>query len=365
MTGFVSLVGAGPGDPELLTRKGERLLRSADAVLYDELANPALLALAPPESERCYVGKRAHCHSLPQSEIAAWMIARARRGLRVVRLKGGDPMIFGRGGEEIAALDAAGIPWEVVPGVSAATGVAAAAGIALTERGVSAGVRWVSGHSPITAQPAPGSETLVLFMAAAHLEPRMEELQQAGWAPGTPVAVIERGTLGAERRLDSTVAGIAAAAAAARVESPALVIVGAVAVPRRQYRQSFSAPAPAPGLILMAHGSPLPGGQLGVERLARELAAPGQFTRAAFLPPVRPSLGEAVTAAYENGVRTLAVVPYFLAPGRHVACDLPELVAAERRRYPGLHIELGECLEGHPALRTAVLARAQEALALQ
>lgn len=367
---MVYLVGAGPGDPELLTLKGKRLLEHADAVLYDELANPALLDLVPARAERCYVGKRARHHALPQAEIAAWLIARARRGLNVVRLKGGDPLIFGRGGEEIEALARAGVAWEIVPGVSAGTGVASAAGIPLTHRGVASGVRFLAGHTGLqAAPPAPNGDTLVVFMGLERLADSTAALVRQGWPRSTPVTVIERGTLPGERRLSGTLASIAAKVQRAAMQSPALVIVGVVAgLPARWHRaqtRSSHAQRPTktslPGLILMAHGSPLPGWQQGVDQLARSLAAPGQFSRAAYLPPVQPSLAEVVRAAARAGVRRLAVVPYFLAPGLHVTRDLPQLVENERQRHPRLEIALTPCLEGHPALRTAVLARASEA----
>jgi len=365
--GQVYLVGAGPGDPELITLKGKRVLAQADAVLYDELANPALLEWVPAQAERCYVGKRARHHALPQAEIAAWMIERAQRGLCVVRLKGGDPLIFGRGGEELEALARAGVDWEVVPGVSAGTGVASAAGIPLTHRGVSSGVRFLAGHTGLAAAALnPNGETLVVFMGLERLAESAAALVARGWPRTTPVSVIERGTLPGERIITATLAGIAAKVRRAAMQSPALVIVGAVAGLPARWRRSTARSSPPrkstlPGLILMAHGSPLPGWQTGVDQLARSLAAPGQFSRAAYLPPVRPSLSEVVRAAAAAGVRRLAVVPYFLAPGLHVTHDLPELVAAERRRYPRIEMTLAPCLEGHPALRTAVLARAGEA----
>lgn len=331
-------------------------------MLYDQLASPDLLALAPAGAERCYVGKRAGCHALEQDAMARWMVLRARRGLTVVRLQGGDPMLFGRGAEEIQVLEDAGIAWEVVPGVSAATGVAAAAGIALTARGRASGVRILSGHTPLPAASPPGSETLVLLMAAAQLAERTAELVAQGWDPATPAALIERGTLRRERRFFGPLGGIAAQAQRAQLQAPALLIAGAVAVPRKPARRQRMRHEVPPGLIVMAHGSPLPAWQQGVVQLAQELAAPGQFTHAAFLPPVVPSLADAVQAAREQRVRHLVVVPYFLAPGLHVLRDLPLLIAAEQRRDPRLRITLAAALQGHPALRTAVLARAEEAL---
>jgi len=359
----VYLVGAGPGDPELLTVKGQRLLAAADAVLYDALVDPRLLELAPAAAERCYVGKRAGHHALAQAEIARWMIARARRGLAVVRLKGGDPGVFGRGGEEMAALRRAGIACELVPGVTAATAAAAAAGVPLTHRGVAPGARLLFGAGVLAAPPAPTTETLVIYMGLAQLKGIAAALLVQGWARATPVCAVERASLPDERVIAAPLSRLAAAVRRAELRSPAVLIVGAVAKPPRAAAVRPPRAAPElPGLILMAHGSPLPDWQRGVHELARQLAQPGQFCSAAFLPPVAPGLGEVVEAAAAAGVRRLAVVPYFLAPGLHVRRDLPALVEAERRRFPKLELALASCLEGHPALRTAVLSRAAEAM---
>src|SRR5512144_2427888 len=171
LPGFVSLVGAGPGDPELLTRKAARLLAKADVVLYDALVDPAMLALAP-SALRIFVGKRAGRPQVRQEFIHTVMIRAARRGRRVVRLKGGDPFVFGRGGEEALALAAAGVPYEVVPGVSSALAAPALAGIPVTHRGVASGFVVVPGHAEATWRPllagiAPGSMTVVVLMGLA------------------------------------------------------------------------------------------------------------------------------------------------------------------------------------------------------
>src|SRR5712671_6013934 len=150
----VYLVGAGPGDPELITCKGRRILAAADSILYDHLANDALLDLAPPSAERQYVGKKKSVHAFTQEEICAMLIDRARRGLTVVRLKGGDPFIFGRGGEEAEALAAAGVPFEVVPGITSAIGAPAYAGIPVTHRGTSTHFTVVTGHEDPTKEHA-------------------------------------------------------------------------------------------------------------------------------------------------------------------------------------------------------------------
>jgi uroporphyrin-III C-methyltransferase len=351
----VYLVGAGPGDPELITVKGQRLLAEADSILYDELANPALLALAPATAERIYVGKRSGSHAATQEQIAHWMVDRARRGLRVVRLKGGDPFLFGRGGEEVAALAAAGVPCEVVPGISAANGATAAAGIPLTQRGIASSVRLLSGHGESPAPAYDQRETLVYFMGLARVAAIARDLRAQGWPASTPVAVIERGTLPGQRVVAGTLNAIARLVRAAHVASPALLVVGNVAKIPALRPHLAVVPAPAPGLILMAHGSPLAAWQRGVHKLARELGG-----RAAFLPPVSPSLGDAVAAAVGGGERRLVVVPYFLAPGLHVTRDIPQLIEAVRARFPKVSITLAACLEGHAALRTAVLARLAE-----
>src|SRR6202167_5241091 len=166
----VYLVGAGPGDPELITLRGRRLLERADSVLYDHLANPALLDLAPAQAERIYVGKKKSVHAFSQEEICAMLIERARRGWNVVRLKGGDPFIFGRGGEEAEALADAGIPFEIVPGVTTPLGLAAYTGVPLTHRDHSWVVTFVTAHQvePIDWSKTGTSGTVVLFMGVVN-----------------------------------------------------------------------------------------------------------------------------------------------------------------------------------------------------
>lgn len=363
----VWLVGAGPGDPELLTRKGWRALRAADCVLYDELANADLLELAPASAERLYAGKRRGHAAVAQEVINDWMIARARRGLRVVRLKGGDPMIFGRVGEEYAALRQAGVAVEIIPGISAASGAAAAAGIPLTLRGVAHSVRYATGHTAAPSGDAPGGETLAIYMGLERLEAVCEELRQQGWDPETEVAVIERATLPGSRMVSAPLREIAARVRQAELRPPALMLAGAVVGWRRALESgdartlSSPAPEPPPALILLAHGSPLPGWQQEVNALAKSLAVSGQFTGAAYLAPVQPGLPAVVARAAGAGAQRVVVVPYFLAAGLHVTRDLPRLVEMARDAFPHLEIRLAECLQGHPALRAAILARAAEA----
>src|SRR5277367_6870892 len=183
----VYLVGAGPGDPGLITWKGRKLLAIADSILYDNLANEHLLDLAPPKCERIYVGKKKSVHAFPQEEICAMMIERARRGLNVVRLKGGDPFIFGRGGEEMEALAAAGIPFEIVPGVTTPLGLAAYTGVPLTHRDHSSLVTFVTGHQvePIDWSKTGTSGTVVLFMGMVNFAAIAREMMAHGRAPET------------------------------------------------------------------------------------------------------------------------------------------------------------------------------------
>ncbi len=192
--GFVWLVGAGPGDPELLTRKAVRVLAAADLVLYDALVDPEALALAP-SAQRIFVGKRAGRPQVRQEFIHAVMIRAARRGRKVVRLKGGDPFVFGRGGEEALALTAAGIPFEVVPGVSSAVAAAALANIPVTHRGISSAFVVVSGHAeeayrPVLETLAPNRATVVVMMGLGRLERIAAFMIARGWNAATSVAVI-------------------------------------------------------------------------------------------------------------------------------------------------------------------------------
>jgi uroporphyrin-III C-methyltransferase len=223
----VYLIGAGPGDPELITVKGRRILQQADAILFDHLAPDALLDLAPPHAERLYVGKKKSAHAFTQEEISAMLIERARRGLTVVRLKGGDPFLFGRGGEEALALVEAGIAFEVVPGVSSLAAVPATAGIPVTHRGVSSQVTIVNGHGPLDfAALAATPGTLVVFMGLGRLDELAAGLIEHGRVASTPAAVIANGTLPAQRTVVAPLAQIADAAG--DLEPPALVVVGDV-----------------------------------------------------------------------------------------------------------------------------------------
>src|ERR1700722_15526413 len=232
----VYLVGAGPGDPDLITWKGRKVLALADAVLFDHLANEHLLDLTPKHCERIYVGKKKAAHAFPQEEICAMMIDRARRGLTVIRLKGGDPFIFGRGGEEIEALAAAGIPFEVVPGVTSPLGIAAYSGIPLTHREHTKVVTFVTGHDVdgIDWSKIGQSETLVIFMGIFAIREIAAEIQRHGRSADTPAVAVRWGTRPDQQTVAGTLSTIADQIEAAALRPPATVIIGEVVALREK-----------------------------------------------------------------------------------------------------------------------------------
>ncbi|MGH9173791.1 MAG: uroporphyrinogen-III C-methyltransferase [Vicinamibacterales bacterium] len=228
-TGHVSLVGAGPGDPELLTRRAVRRLAEADLVLYDALVSPATLSLAK-HAQQIFVGRRRGSATMGQDAIIRTLIRAARRGRRVVRLKGGDPFVFGRGGEEALALKAAGVSFEVVPGVSAAFAAPAAASIPVTHRGVSSAVVVTTGHdverfTSVMGSIAPGSATLVVLMATEHRAQIADALRQAGWRSSTPAAIVRDASLPEQTVWTGSLAALASAPDA---ESPGTIVIGEV-----------------------------------------------------------------------------------------------------------------------------------------
>ena len=234
MTGKVYLIGAGPGDPDLLTMKAHRLLTAADVVLYDRLVGEQIIAMIPELAEKLYVGKAKSLHSLPQEEINALLAVKAKEGKVVVRLKGGDPFIFGRGGEELEELVSEGVPFEVVPGVTAAAGCAAYAGIPLTHRDYAQSVRFLTGHLKDGTTELPWDElvhpaqTLVIYMGLTGLESISQSLIRFGMRPSMPVAIVEKGTSKDQRVFTSTMKDIHQVAIDNEVKSPALLIIGEV-----------------------------------------------------------------------------------------------------------------------------------------
>lgn len=232
--GQVCLVGAGPGDPELLTLKALKRLQVAEVILHDRLVSSEALALANPAARQLYVGKARSQHSLPQEDINRALVDWARQGKRVVRLKGGDPFIFGRGGEELETLAEAGVAFEVIPGITAASGCGAYAGIPLTHRDHAQSVRFVTGHLkngssdldwPTLARP---QQTLVFYMGLGSLEVIRHELRAHGLVGETPLALIEQGTTARQRVHVGTLDALPASLSQGRVRPPTLIIIGSV-----------------------------------------------------------------------------------------------------------------------------------------
>src|SRR5690348_6945695 len=232
--GKVYLVGAGPGDPQLLTLRGKRCLEQADVVVYDYLANPVLLEHAPERAERIYVGRRDRGSYQDQHDVNHLLIGKAREGKVVVRLKGGDPFVFGRGGEEAEAVAEAGIPFEVVPGVTSAVAVPAYAGIPVTHRTLASTVAFVTGHEDPTKgtssmewpRLASADGTLVFLMGMKNLPAIVERLTKDGKSIDTPVALIRWGTRSYQRTVVGTLGDIVGKAEQAQMEPPTIIVVG-------------------------------------------------------------------------------------------------------------------------------------------
>jgi uroporphyrinogen III methyltransferase/synthase len=302
--GRVFLVGAGPGDPGLLTLRAAEVLESTEVLLYDALAADAIVAFAPAGCERIYVGKRAGEHAMPQHEIERLMIAKAQAGFRVVRLKGGDPFVFGRGGEEAQALAMAGVPFEIVPGVSSAYAAPAYAGIPVTHREFATSFTVATGHedpgkatsSLDWAKLADPARTLVLLMATANLREIASELIAHGLEPQTPAAVVQDGTRPSQRTVLGRLDSIADDVAAAEIGAPAVVVIGGVAALRTKLRW-FDAGALFGKRVLITRA----GEQSG--EFARALLARGAQP---VLAPVISIVPVADTSASEQAFRELA-----------------------------------------------------------
>lgn len=242
MTGRVYLVGAGPGDPELITVKGLRLIQQAEVILYDHLANDELLSAARPEAELVYVGKESGGNHSRQQTINGLLVSHARHGKTVVRLKGGDPFVFGRGGEEAIALAREGIPFEIVPGVSSAVAVPAYAGIPVTHRGISSSVAIVTGHEDPAKEAstvdwealASAVDTLVILMGLSRIADIAGRLLAAGKPAGTPAAVVRWGTRPEQETIAGTLGDIAERVRNAHLDPPAVIVVGEVAAIREE-----------------------------------------------------------------------------------------------------------------------------------
>jgi uroporphyrinogen III methyltransferase / synthase len=382
MTGRVFLVGAGPGDPGLLTARALELIAAADVILYDRLIPSGALDGAGAAAELLYVGKEGGGRSIPQEHTEELMIARARAGKSVVRLKGGDPFVFGRGGEEAQTLRAAGVPYEVVPGVTAGVAASAYAGIPVTFRGLASAVALVTGHEdpdkPDTAidwqalAAFPG--TLVFYMGVRRLPEIADSLLSAGRPAHEPAAVLERGTLPDQRQVAGTLATIAQRAAEAQVHAPAITVVGAVAALSPEL--AWLVPGPLSGLtVAVTRARPQSSGLATRLRSlgARVLQTPAISTR--LLPGPPPDVAPydllcltsptGVQALFERlaagGVDARALAgPRIAAIGPGTAAALDERgisadVVAQRAVAEGL-LEALEQLQ--PPVRRALIARA-------
>ncbi len=303
--GTVFLVGAGPGDPGLITVKGLQCLRRAEVVIYDLLANPLLLEEAPARAERIFVGKSRGFHPIPQEQINQLLVERARSGQRVVRLKGGDPYVFGRGGEEARCLARHGIPFEVVPGITAAFAAAAYAGIPVTHRDFTTSVGLVTGHlDPAKKMAALDWEklansmgTLAFYMGMANLPLIRRELLGHGRSPQTPAAVISWGTTSRQRTVAGTLEDIVERVAAARLEPPAVILVGEVVSLRRELR--WFDQRPLLGKRVLVTRAPAQG--QGLAGLLADRGAEGVLCPVIdILPPADPSGMEAAVAGLAN-----------------------------------------------------------------
>ena len=320
----VSLVGAGPGDPGLLTLKAARALRSADVLLYDYLASDATVALAPPTCEKIYVGKQAGQHTLSQDAINELIVAKAREGKHVVRLKGGDPFVFGRGAEEAQELQAAGVPFEIIPGITSAIAAPAYAGIPVTHRAHNVAFTVLTGHEDPSksestidwARFADPHQTLVLLMAMGNLQNIAAKLIGHGLPAQTPVAVIREGTRPTQQTLVATLGTIAQEVQRAKIGAPAIVIIGDVVGVREQIRWFDNGPLFGKRVLITR---PLEGSTEFAGGLLERGAVPIHAPTIAIGPPDD-------TSAARNAVSRLMTYDWIVFTSRNgVECFFAEL----------------------------------------
>ena len=314
--GRVYLVGAGPGDPRLLSARALELIARAEVILYDRLVAPGALDGAAPSAELLFVGKEGGGESVAQEQTEALMVARAREGKSVVRLKGGDPFVFGRGGEEALTLRAAGIPWEVVPGITAGVGAAAYAGIPVTHRGLATAVAFVTGHtSEQDGEGGPSLDwdalaafpgTLVFYMGVRQLPAIAAGLIEAGRDAEEPAAVVEAGTLAAQRTVGGTLATIAELASREAVRPPSITIVGAVAALADELDWLGARPLHGVSVVVTRARAAASGLAAQLRELGAEVVqAPAIEVRPLPGPPLDPAPYDLICVTSPNGVEQL------------------------------------------------------------
>lgn len=356
--GHVAIVGGGPGDAGLISTKGRRLLAQADVVVIDRLAPWKLVEDLDEDVEVIDVGKTPGHHPVPQNEINALLVRHARAGLRVVRLKGGDPYVLGRGAEEVLACREAGVEVSVVPGVTSAVSVLAAEGIPVTHRGLSTGFTVITGHDdadwPTLARL---DHTLVALMGVSRLAETTAALIANGKDPRTPAAVVEDGYGPRQRRVLGTLSTIASKAAAVGVEPPAVVVIGDVAALAPQVRPAATGEA---GVVLVAHGSRDPRAAEVNQRVAAGLQARlGTPVTVSQLDHDGPRPGEAVQAMLDGGLREVVAAPLLFTPAFHVTKDLPESLVNVRVPSQS-NVHLAAALLPHPGVLDALDERLEE-----
>ncbi|MEY8393768.1 uroporphyrinogen-III C-methyltransferase [Lachnospiraceae bacterium 45-P1] len=333
--GTVYLVGAGPGDPELITLKGKRILSGAETLVYDRLASKELLKLAPESCERIYVGKEPGRHSMKQEEINRLLVTKALEGKYVVRLKGGDPFVFGRGGEEILALEACEIPYEVVPGVTSAIGALSHAGIPVTHRGEAQSFHVITGHTAVGGKDTLTDEfswyarlsgTLIFLMGLSSLEEIVKRLLENGKAPDTPAAVVTNGTLPEERCVRAALRDLPTAVKNAGLSAPGIIVVGRAAA----FCMRYGGERPLSGVSIGITGTD------GIfEKLSEKLGAMGAKIIRAGVSRVVPCGMEGLQKAVKN-LSDFQWVVFTSRNGIRLFFDAIEACQADVRSLAGL-----------------------------